>query len=240
MVSPGDALAELFIDAIESSNLGLIDKDILVVAQKVVSKAEDRYVRLDAVVPGQKAQEVARVTGKDARLVEIILGESSQIVRMKPGVLIVRHKSGWVSAQGGVDQSNMDHSQGERALLLPVDADASAQRLQYRIRELQGVQVGIIICDSVNRPWRLGSVGVAIGCAGVAALEDHRGGQDLYGRKLQVTLMNRADAIASAANLAMGETTERTPLALMRGIDPGQPEMHALDMIRPIKEDMFL
>lgn len=240
MISPGDDLAGIIVESIESNGLMLEDKDVLVIAQKVVSKAEGRYVRLDSVTPGKRAHEVAEVTGKDPRLVEIILRESSQVVRMKPGVLIVRHKLGWVCAQGGVDQSNIDHTEGEQALLLPEDPDASAGRVRDRLYDLRGCAIGIIICDSMNRPWRLGSVGVAIGCAGVAVLEDHRGGRDLYGRELQVTLMSRADAIASAANLAMGETTGRIPLALVRGIDPGDAQMCALDIIRPVEEDMFL
>ncbi len=240
MIKPGDDLASIIVDCIESNGLTLEDKDVLVIAQKVVSKAEGRYVRLDSVMPGNRAREVAEVTDKDPRLVEIILRQSSQVVRMKPGVLIVRHKLGWVCAQGGVDQSNIDHSRGEQALLLPEHPDASAHSLRDRIYDLKKICTGVIICDSMNRPWRLGSVGVAIGCAGVAVLEDHRGGEDLYGRELQVTLISRADAIASAANLAMGETTGRVPLALVRGIDPGDAEMRALDIIRPVEEDMFL
>lgn len=240
MIEPGDELAPIFLRAIAANDLTLEDGDILVVAQKVVSKAEGRYVRLESVNPGTEATRIASVTGKDARLVEIILRESSQVVRMKPGVLIVRHKLGWVCAQGGVDQSNIDHGVGERALLLPEDPDASAVRVRDLLYELQGVRVGVIVCDSMNRPWRLGSVGVAIGAAGIAVLDDHRGGKDLYGRELRVTLINRADAIASAANLTMGETTERVPLALVRGMDPAGGDQAALDIIRPVEEDMFL
>ena len=240
MVVPGDDLAEIVLSSIEGQGLKLEQGDILVPAQKIVSKSEGRYVRLDSVVPGSQAREIAEVTGKDARLVEIILAESTQVVRMKPGVLIVRHKLGWVCAQGGVDQSNIEHLGGEQALLLPEDADASARRLRQAIHELRHVDTGIIICDSMNRPWRLGSVGVAIGAAGIEVLEDHRGGQDLYGRELQVTLISRADAIASAANLVMGETTSKIPLALVRGIDPRGGDSLALDIIRPTEEDMFL
>ena len=240
MVVPGDDLAEIVLSSIEGQGLKLKQDDILVVAQKIVSKAEGRYVRLDSVVPTSEALEIAEVTGKDPRLVEIILRESTQVVRMKPGVLIVRHKLGWVCAQGGVDQSNIEHLGGEQALLLPEDADASARRLRQAIHELRQVDIGIIICDSMNRPWRLGSVGVAIGAAGIEVLEDHRGGQDLYGRELQVTLISRADAIASAANLVMGETTSKIPLALVRGIDPRGGDSLALDIIRPTEEDMFL
>ncbi|MCY4199015.1 MAG: coenzyme F420-0:L-glutamate ligase [Gammaproteobacteria bacterium] len=244
MIEPGDALAQMFLDAISANGLALEDGDILVVAQKVVSKAEGRYVRLDSVAAGEEAVRIANVTGKDARLVEIILRESTQVVRMKPGVLIVRHKLGWVCAQGGVDQSNIDHADGERALLLPENPDASANRVRHQLYELTKVHVGVIICDSMNRPWRLGSVGVAIGAAGIAVLEDHRGGHDLYGRDLQVTLISRADAIASAANLVMGETTAKVPLALVRGLRHGMDQAgrndSALDIIRPVKEDMFL
>ena len=240
MVVPGDDLAEIILSSIEGQGLKLEQGDILVPAQKIVSKSEGRYVRLDSVVPGSQAREIAEVTGKDARLVEIILAESTQVVRMKPGVLIVRHKLGWVCAQGGVDQSNIEHLGGEQALLLPEDPDASARQLRQAIHELRQVDIGTIICDSMNRPWRLGSVGVAIGAAGIEVLEDHRGGQDLYGRELQVTLISRADAIASAANLVMGETTSKIPLALVRGIDPRGGDSLALDIIRPTEEDMFL
>ncbi len=244
MIEPGDALARIFLESISANGFALEDGDILVVAQKVVSKAEGRYVYLDSITASEEAKEIADVTGKDARLVEIILRESSQVVRMKPGVLIVRHKLGWVCAQGGVDQSNIDHTGGERALLLPEDPDASARHVRDQLYELAKVRVCVIICDSMNRPWRLGSVGVAIGAAGVAVLEDHRGGQDLYGRALQVTLISRADAIASAANLVMGETTGKVPLALVRGMRHGMDEKGgsdvALDIIRPIEEDMFL
>ena len=240
MVVPGDDLAEIVLSSIEGQGLKLKQDDILVVAQKIVSKAEGRYVRLDSVSPTSEALEIAEVTGKDPRLVEIILRESTQVVRMKPGVLIVRHKLGWVCAQGGVDQSNIEHLGGEQALLLPEDPDASARRLRQAIHELRHVDTGTIICDSMNRPWRLGSVGVAIGAAGIEVLEDHRGGQDLYGRELQVTLISRADAIASAANLVMGETTSKIPLALVRGIDPRGGDSLALDIIRPTEEDMFL
>ena len=240
MVRPGDDLAGIVTSSIETQGLRLEQDDILVVAQKIVSKAEGRYVRLDTVTPSEQARKVARATGKDARLVEIILGESTQVVRMKPGVLIVRHKLGWVCAQGGVDQSNIEHLGGEQALLLPQDPDASARRLRESIQGLRHVDVGIIICDSMNRPWRLGSVGVTIGAAGIEVLEDHRGGHDLYDRELQVTLIGRADAIAGAANLVMGETTAKIPLALVRGIDPRAGDSHALDIIRPAEEDMFL
>lgn len=240
MVVPGDDLAALMLAAIEAQNLSLEDDDILVIAQKIVSKAEGRYVRLDSVTPTQEAIEIAEVTRKDPRLVEVILRESTKVVRMKPGVLIVQHKQGWVCAQGGVDQSNVEHLRGERALLLPEDADASARNLVEAIRALSRIRVGIIICDSMNRPWRLGSVGVAIGAAGVQVLEDHRGGKDLHGRELQVTLISRADAIASAANLVMGETTQKIPLALVRGMDARVDGSVARDIIRPTDEDMFL
>ena len=161
-------------------------------------------------------------------------------MRKKPGVLIVRHRLGLVGAHAGVDQSNVDHGAGACALLLPEDPDASASRIRRALVAATGQRIGVLITDSANRPWRLGTVGIAIGAAGINVLDDRRGGNDLYGRELKVTLINRADSLASAATLAMGETTERTPAAL----DPGilcteASEQSASDIPRPLEEDLF-
>ena len=161
------------------------------------------------------------------------------MLRKKPGVLIVRHKLGLVGANAGIDQSNIDHGSAEEALLLPADPDASATQLVDTIKTRTGKQTGVIIADSMNRPWRMGTIGGAIGCAGVNVLDDHRGGTDLYGRELKVTLINRADALAGAATLLMGETTEKIPLVLIRGIAPYQGDDSASDIPRPLAEDMF-
>ncbi|MFU8818018.1 MAG: coenzyme F420-0:L-glutamate ligase, partial [Pseudomonadales bacterium] len=216
--------------------------DVLCIAQKIVSKAEGRMVRLATVTPSPQAEELARETDKDPRLVQLVLDESTEVVRKKPGVLIVRHRLGLVGAHAGIDQSNIEHGDGagdDYALLLPEDPDASAQRLRQGLESASGARLGVIITDSSNRPWRLGTVGTAIGCAGIRALDDRRGGNDLFGRELKVTLINRADSLATAATLVMGETTERTPVALIRGLPPEDADEPARAVIRPLEEDMF-
>lgn len=242
MVQAGDDLAALLLDAIAASDLALEEGDILAVAQKVVSKAEGRLIRLADVTASAEATELAEKVEKDPRLVQLILDESTEVVRHRPGVLIVRHRLGLVGAHAGIDQSNIEHGEGEEgaALLLPKDPDASAARLRDAVRATTGIDIGVLITDSANRPWRLGTIGVAIGAAGFNVLDDRRGGNDIFGRELKVTLINRADSIATAATLAMGETDERTPAAIVRGFpvecDSGQV---AADINRPLEEDLF-
>ena len=239
MVEAGDDLAGLLLSAIETAGFELHDGDILVVAQKIVSKAEGRLFALSSVTPSSEAEALAIETDKDPRLVELILQESSETLRKKPGVLIMRHKLGLVGAHAGVDQSNIEHGEGESALLLPEDPDASARALREAIRTRTGSNVGVIVTDSTNRPWRLGTIGTAIGAAGITLLDDKRGGTDLYGRELKVTLINRADSIATAATLIMGETTEKTPAAIVRGF-PAEDSLDTAAMInRPLDEDLF-
>ena len=243
MVQAGDDLASLLLGAIAASDLALEDGDILAVAQKIVSKAEGRLVRLAEVTPTKAATELAAKVEKDPRLVQLILDESTEVVRHKPGVLIVRHHLGLVGAHAGIDQSNIDHGEGEdegAALLLPEDPDASAARLRDAVRAAIGIDIGVLITDSANRPWRLGTIGVAIGAAGFNVLDDRRGGSDIFGRELKVTLINRADSIATAATLAMGETDERTPAAIVRGFpnECGSGQA-AADINRPLEEDLF-
>jgi coenzyme F420-0:L-glutamate ligase / coenzyme F420-1:gamma-L-glutamate ligase len=239
MVRSGDDLAELILAALARQNFRIEAGDILVVAQKIVSKAEGRQLPLATVTPSVEAIELAKETEKDPRLVELILRESETVLRKKPGVLIVRHRLGLVGAQAGIDQSNIEHDDDEHALLLPVDPDASARTLRDSIFALTGVHPGVIVSDSMNRPWRLGTIGGAIGCAGITVLDDRRGGHDLYGRELKVTMINRADSIATAATLVMGETTEKTPVALVRGFPQEDSPQSARDIIRPLEEDLF-
>ena len=240
LVEAGDDLPAILCAALTANDLVLQDGDILAVAQKIVSKAEGRQVALAGVVPSAEARELAAQTEKDPRLVQLILDESSAVVRMKPGVLIVRHKLGLVGAHAGVDQSNIDHGDDAEALLLPKDPDASASRIRRALLAATGTSVGVLIVDSANRPWRLGTVGIAIGAAGLDVLDDRRGGADIYGRELKVTLVNRADSIAAAATLAMGETTERTPAALVRGLPAAEhPSQRAAHIVRPLEEDLF-
>ncbi|NKC01628.1 MAG: coenzyme F420-0:L-glutamate ligase [Pseudomonadales bacterium] len=239
MVEPGDDLCAQILDALQRNELNLVNGDVICIAQKVVSKAEGQLIDLNDVTPSQRAIALGEETEKDPRLVELILQESTDILRQRIGVLIVRHKLGMVGAHAGIDQSNVDHEGGEKALLLPKDPDASARNLASAISERLGVSVGIIITDSHNRPWRMGTIGAAIGCAGITVLDDHRGGEDVYGRELKVTLINRADALAAAATLVMGETTEKIPLALIRGLPSENSEQAAADINRPLEEDLF-
>lgn len=239
MVRAGDDLAALILAAVQRAGLALDDGDVICVAQKIVSKAEGRQVKLADVQPTQAARQLAAQTNKDARLAQLILDESTEVLRKLPGVAIVRHRLGFVCASAGIDQSNIDHADGEQALLLPKDPDLSAAQLRAKLRQRTGVNLAVLITDSHNRPWRLGTVGVAIGAAGLAVLEDFRGGVDLYGRELKVTLTNRADAIAAAATLLMGETTERIPLVLAKGLPAQASQDTASQIVRPLAEDLF-
>jgi coenzyme F420-0:L-glutamate ligase/coenzyme F420-1:gamma-L-glutamate ligase len=239
-VQSGDNLCELITTALARSGLELANGDVVVVAQKIVSKSEGRKVFLKDVDATQDAIDLAEEVDKDPRLVELILRESTQVVRSAPGVLIVRHSLGIVCANAGIDQSNIEQADGESALLLPRDPDQSAQSLRNAIKTATGKQAGVIISDSINRPWRLGTVGIAIGSAGVTVLDDRRGESDLFGRELVVTMSNRADSIVNAAMLLMGETTESIPVVLVRGLPLENSEQLASDAIRPPAEDLFL
>jgi coenzyme F420-0:L-glutamate ligase/coenzyme F420-1:gamma-L-glutamate ligase len=240
LVEAGDNLADLIVEALGDACIEPVDGDILVLAQKIVSKSEGRRVLLADIDPSASAVRLAREVGKDPRLVELILRESSAVVRTAPGVIIVRHRLGIISANAGIDQSNIDHADGECALLLPEDPDLSARRLRQALQQLFRKNLGVIVSDSMNRPWRLGTVGYAIGSAGVTVLDDRRGDTDIFGRELQVTVSNRADSIATAAMLVMGETSERVPAALVRGLPVQDSTQMARDSIRPVAEDLFL
>ncbi len=246
LVRAGDNLAEILVAALAAAVVQPADGDVLVVTQKIVSKAEGRQIALERVEPSPGAVELAAETGKDPRLVQLILDQSTEVVRKAPGVLITRNRLGLVCANAGIDQSNLDHGGSATALLLPAAPDATAARLQRAIADRTGARIGVLISDSSNRPWRLGTVGIAIGAAGLAVLDDRRGSRDLYGRELQATLINRADSIAAAAVLVMGESTERTPAALVQGVPPpaaGPAQSAALQtaaMIpRPLEADLF-
>ncbi len=236
-VGPAARLDLLIATALKRSRLQLRRGDILVVAQKVVSKAEDRFLAFPDIRPTARARELARLTGKDPRVVQAILAESTAVVRAVPGVLIVRHRLGLVMAQAGIDRSNLPA--GERLLLLPEDPDASAGRLRRQLARRLGVAPGVIISDSFGRPWRLGTVNVAIGVAGLPALWDRRGELDRHGRVLEATVIAWADAVAAGAGLAMGEAAEGFPVVLARGPLPPVPAGAARDLLRPGKEDLF-
>lgn len=239
-VQSGDDLAGLLVDRLLQANLSLQEGDVVAVAQKVVSKAEGRFVSLASVQPSSRAQEVAAITEKDPRLVELILQESQEISRMRAGVLITRHRLGFTSANAGIDRSNVMAPAGEETvLLLPEDPDASAARLRQRLEATFGVRVAVIINDSHGRPFRLGTVGVAIGVAGLPALWDRRGEPDLYGYRLQHTEVALADEMAAAASLIMGQGAEGTPVVLLRGLTLPSGEGSGRQLVRPANLDLY-
>lgn len=240
-VQPGDDVAELILAAAAQANITFHPGDILVIAQKIVSKAEGRQVNLCHVQPGEEAREVAAITAKDPRLVQLILQESTAISRMKPGVLIVRHRLGFTSANAGIDRSNVPQKEGEETvLLLPLDPDASAHQIRHTVETRSGVPVAVIITDSHGRPFRMGTVGVAIGVAGIPALWDRRGEPDLYGYRLQHTDVGMADELSAAAGLLMGQADEATPVVLVRGLSyPVVENSAATDLVRPREHDLY-
>ncbi len=239
-IGPGDNIAKIVLAALSEASISLKVNDILVLAHKIVSKAEGRQVNLNDVVAGDKAMEIARITEKDPRLVELILRESVAISRIKPGVLIVRHRLGFTSANAGIDRSNVVQGpEGEFMLLLPENPDHSAIKIRQAILAETGVKTGIVIADSHGRPFRLGTVGVAIGVAGLPALWNRRGELDRCGYKLQHTDVGTADEIASAAGLLMGQAAESTPVVLFRGLKLSQLEGRAADLIRPNEMDLY-
>src|SRR6516162_3276696 len=236
MVRPGDDLAGLMIAACERNALAPADGDVLVVAQKIVSKAEGRYVDLAKIQPSPRAVRLAAEVSKDPRLVEVILAESRRVVRQRPGVLIVEHRLGFIMANAGVDRSNIDPDvAAEPVLLLPSDPDASAAGLRARLAAHFRTRPGVIVTDS----WRRGTVGVALGVAGLPALMDMRGRPDLFGQALRVTQTGFADEIASAASLIMGQADEARPMVLVRGLNWSGPPSPAAALIRSAEEDLF-
>jgi len=240
LVRPGDDLAALLIAALERGAQPPRGGEVLVVAQKIVSKAEGRYVDLASVTPSPRAERLAREVDKDARLVELILQESRRVVRHRPGVIIVEHRLGYVMANAGIDRSNIDPAAGaEPVLLLPRDPDASAAALQARLAARFGCTLGVVVSDSFGRAWRRGTVGIALGAAGLPALVDLRGRADLYGRLLQVSETGFADELAAAASLLMGQADEGMPAVLVRGLAWSAPAVGAARLVRPEAEDLF-
>jgi coenzyme F420-0:L-glutamate ligase/coenzyme F420-1:gamma-L-glutamate ligase len=233
-VRPGDDLAALLRAALASAALlPLGADDILVVTQKIVSKAEGRFVDLAAVAPGPEALQLAEKTRKDARVVELVLAEASAVVRAAPHVLITRHRLGHVMANSGIDRSNIGPGGADRALLLPLDPDASAAALA------EAFGCAVVISDSFGRPWRYGVVGVAIGAAGLPSLHDRRGETDRDGRVMEVTQVALADIVATASTLATGEAAEGVPAALIRGVALPRERSPAAALVRPLSEDLF-
>jgi coenzyme F420-0:L-glutamate ligase / coenzyme F420-1:gamma-L-glutamate ligase len=236
-VQPGSDLVAILSEALIAAGLSVGGADVLVVTQKIVSKVEGRHVALDGVNPGEEALRLAKVTGKDPRLVELVLTESIAVIRAAPNVLITRHRCGHVMANAGIDRSNTGG--GDRVLLLPEHADASAERLRQGLGLRFGSQPGVVISDSFGRPWRYGVVNVALGASGLPSLIDRRGEPDRDGRPLEVTQIAFADIVASAAGLAMGEGAEGIPAALIRGAVWPAGSLPASALLRPLSEDLF-
>lgn len=239
LLKEGDDLVVAIEDALIASGEVLQDGDILVLAQKIVSKTEGRVRHLADTIPSERAKDIAAKAGKDPRLVELILSESVEVIRVVPGVLVTETKHGIVIANAGVDQSNVAEEGAGQALLLPEDPDRSSERLRKALEERFGVRVGVVINDSSGRAWRQGTTSIAIGCAGITALLDQRGQADLFGRKLQHTEVATADELATMASVVMGQADEGSPIVLIRGVQHALGEGCARDLVRPKEQDLF-
>lgn len=246
LFAPGMCVAQEIAAALDRSSEALRGGDIVVVAQKIVSKSEGRAVRLANVTPGAEASRLAQETGRPAPLAQLILDESEAVMRATKAAIIVRHRTGHVLANAGIDASNIEGNieggDADTVLLWPTDPDASARSIRARLGELTGAKPAVVIADSLGRAWRIGTVGTAIGCAGLGALQDRRGEVDLFGRTLQATIVAVADSIAAMAVLAMGEGAEGTPVAIVRGADKwvtAEDGAGAGAGLRPLAEDMF-
>jgi coenzyme F420-0:L-glutamate ligase/coenzyme F420-1:gamma-L-glutamate ligase len=244
LIGPGDDLASLIAEALSRADFHLRNADVLVVTSKVVSRAEGRFVDLTRIEPSDRAMALAREVGKDARMVELILRESTYLSRKTPGALIVRHRLGFISANAGIDASNAQPVQfasgsGPWALLLPEAPDRSAADIRQALESSSGVSVGVVISDSFGRPFRLGTVGAAIGCAGLPPLWDRRGERDLYGRVLENTITGLADQVAACADLVAGQADEGRAVVLVRGLRFSPSELPAQSLYRAADEDVY-
>ncbi len=242
LIRQGDDLADIIASALASSGLILQDDDILVVGQKIVSKAEGRMVNLAEVTPREQALQLAAQVEKDPRLVELMLQESSAVLRTRPGTIIVEHKLGFVCANAGIDHSNVagvgTHDQ-EYVLLLPEDPDYSASLLRSQLEARSGKRLGVMIIDSHGRAWRVGTVGTCIGLSGLPAVVDQRGWHDLFGYTLRITIVAVADELAAAASLLMGQAAEGTPVVHVRGFPYPLRDGSLRELIRPRELDLF-
>lgn len=243
MIQPGDDLGEIIYQSLVGMSIKVEAGDIFVVAQKIVSKSEGRLVNLNQVEPSGRAHELARITQKDPRFIELVLRESNSVLRTRPGTIIVEHKQGFICANAGIDHSNVAGPWGNPEdwfLLLPENADASARRIRDRVAQLSGInELGVLVIDSHGRAWRNGTVGVAIGVAGVPALVDMRGQPDLNGYKLRVTFVAAADELAAGASLVMGQAAESQPVVLARGFPYPLRESGLQELIRSKEMDLF-
>jgi len=242
IIRQGDDLPALILASLASAGLALADGDVIVVGQKIVSKAEGRLRDLAGVHPGEAAQRLALQTEKDPRLVELILAESRRVLRTRPGAIIVEHRLGFVCANGGIDHSNVageDAGQEAWVLLLPEDPDASARRLRDRFRQATGAQTAVLVIDSHGRAFRTGTVGVVIGAAGFPCLVDLRGEEDLFGYRLRVTEVGLGDEVAAAASMLMGQAAEGRPVIHVRGLAYPERDGSVAELLRPAEKDLF-
>lgn len=238
MIESGDNLVKILLQSLENAQIGLQNNDILVVAQKIISKAEGRRVHLSEVNPSLAAQTLAAETEKDPRLLELILQESHEVIRKRPGLVITEHNLGFISANAGIDHSNVAGTD-DWVLLLPKDPDASAERLRAGLEEATGAKIGVLIIDSHGRAWRVGTVGITIGLAGLPGVVDLRGEQDLCGYELVATIVGAADELAAGASLLMGQVAEATPVVHVRGFPYPLRDAHLSEMLRARETDLF-
>ena len=239
LVQPGDDLAAVVLAVLRDQAIELVAGDLLVVAQKVVSKAEGRYVTLSSVTPGEQAKQLAEQADKEPELVQLILDESREVLRVRPGVIIVEHRLGYVHANAGIDRSNLPGGGGPQVLLLPENPDASAARLRRSLEAAFVPGLAVIINDSAGRAWRQGTQGFALGTSGIDPVEDQVGRLDLFGRPLEVTEVAVADELAAAASLLMGQADQGCPAVLIRGAQWQASEQGSESLLRPRAMDMF-
>jgi coenzyme F420-0:L-glutamate ligase / coenzyme F420-1:gamma-L-glutamate ligase len=242
LIRQNDNLADILLSSLAETKIRLQNDDILVLAQKIVSKAEGRTRNLAEVVPSARAVELAEKTQKDARVVELMLQESNEVLRTRVGAIIVEHKLGFVCANAGIDHSNvagLGNEKEEYVLLLPENPDESARKVRDEIRQRTGANIGVMIIDSHGRAWRNGTVGICIGLSGIPAVMDERGWKDLFGYTLQVTVVGVADELAAAASLMMGQAAEGTPAVHVRGFPYPLREGTLKELLRPKEQDMF-
>lgn len=240
LVEPGDDLVALILEALQKNHLSLQNNDVIVLAQKIVSKSENRYVDLASITPSTEALALAKLTNKDPRAMEVLLGESKEVLRTRTNVVIVEHNNGYVHANAGMDQSNISQAQGkEQLLLLPKNPDKSAQQLREKIKSKTGIDVNIIINDSFGRPFRHGVCGVCIGSAGFEVIDNKIGEKDLFGNTLQITEIAVADEIAAAASLVMGQAAEGKPVVIIRGLSLKPSTEGSQKLLRKKSEDLF-
>ena len=240
-VKQGDNIAEIISSSLQHNDLSLQNGDILVIAQKIISKSEGRLINLNSVSPSDKAHEIASISEKNPRLIELILQESSRIIRVRPGTIIVEHRLGFICANAGIDHSDViiDNDKNEYVLLLPINPDKSADFIRSYFEINNNISIGVLINDSHGRAWRLGVVGTTIGLSGLPGLVDMRGKSDLFGGILRTTQIGAADELAGAASLIMGQGNEGIPVIHVRGFPYKLRKSNLQELIRPIKKDLF-